>query len=200
MVYMKTSWIYWVALALFTVLIGSISKCSGLLKENARLEDNIGVLYSDVEHYKVNDSLNAAGINRLYMNKSELERYNADLVQQIEDLNIKLKRVQSVSRTAVSSDYKIETIIKDSVIYVDNRIVDTLRCVDFKDNYITFSGCENNGLATYNIHSVDTLIQVIHRIPKKFLWFKFGCKAIRQEVVSRNPHSQIVYTEYIEVK
>jgi hypothetical protein len=148
----------------------------------------------------VNDSLNAAGINRLYMSKLELERYNSDLAQQIEDLNIKLKRVQSVSRTAISSDYRVETVIKDSLVYVDNHITDTLRCVDYSDNYITFAGCEKDGLAKYNIHSVDTLVQIIHRVPKKFLWFKFGCKAVRQEIVSKNPHTNIIYTEYIELK
>lgn len=171
---MKTSWIYWVALALFTALLGSLDKCSSLIKENERLEDNIGVLYSDIEHYRANDSLNAAGINRLYMTKSELERYNEDLARQIEDLNVKLKRVQSVSVTATSSDYRIETVIKDSIIYIDSHIVDTLRCVDYKDSYITFKGCEDNGLALYNIRSTDTLVQVIHRIPKRFLWFRFG--------------------------
>ena len=50
------------------------------------------------------------------------------------------------------------------------------------------------------IESVDTLQQVVHRIPKKFLFIKWGTKAIRQEVVSSNPHSKIVYTEYIELK
>ncbi|MDR1197506.1 MAG: hypothetical protein LBK94_00640 [Prevotellaceae bacterium] len=200
---MKTSWIYWVALALFTALLGSVSKCGGLLKENARLEDNIEVLYSDIKLYKVNESLNAAGINRLYMTKSELERYNADLSQQIKDLNIKLKRVQSVSQTATETQYEIRTLIRDSIIYrvADSATVrDTLQCIDYRDAWLSVEGCENNGLATYNIRSVDTLIQVIHRIPKWFLVFRFGTKAIRQEIMSKNPHSRIVYTEYIEVK
>jgi hypothetical protein len=200
---MKTSWIYWVALALFTALLGSVSKCGGLLKENARLEDNIEVLYSDINHYKVNDSLNAAGISRLYMTKSELERYNADLSQQIKDLNIKLKRVQSVSQTATETQYEIHTLIRDSIVYrvADSVTVrDTLRCIDYRDVWLSVEGCENKGLATYNIRSVDTLIQVVHRIPKRFLFFRFGTKAIRQEITSKNPHSSIVYTEYIEVK
>ena len=48
--------------------------------------------------------------------------------------------------------------------------------------------------------SVDTLHQVIHRVPRKFLFFRFGTKGIRQEVWSSNPHTRLVYSEYIELK
>jgi hypothetical protein len=192
--------IYYIALALFTVLIGSISKCSCKQKENERLSDNIAVLFEKIEHYKVNDSLNAAGINRLLLTKSELEKYNADLTQTVKDLNIKLKRVQSLSTTATVTNYEIKTIFKDSIIYKENNVIDTIQCVNYNDNYLSFAGCNLNNTATFKIKSRDTLIQVVHRIPKRFLFFRFGCKAIRQEILSKNPHSEIVFTEYIELK
>ncbi len=50
------------------------------------------------------------------------------------------------------------------------------------------------------VQSVDTLIQVVHRVTRQFWFIKWGTKAIRQDIVSKNPHSQIVYTEYIELK
>ena len=43
----------------------------------------------------------------------------------------------------------------------------------------------------------DTLRQIIHRVPRRFLFLRFGTKAVRQEIVSSNPHSRIVYTEYV---
>ena len=49
-------------------------------------------------------------------------------------------------------------------------------------------------------HSIDTLHQIVHRVPRKFLFFRFGTKAIRQEIVSSNPHTKIVYSEYIELR
>ncbi|WP_353739197.1 DUF6549 family protein, partial [Muribaculum intestinale] len=51
-----------------------------------------------------------------------------------------------------------------------------------------------------DVVSCDTIKQIIHRVPKKFWFIKWGCKAIRQEVVSTNPHTKITYTEYIELK
>lgn len=49
-------------------------------------------------------------------------------------------------------------------------------------------------------HSIDTLHQIVHRVPRKFLFFRFGTKAIRQEIVSSNPYTKIVYSEYIELR
>ena len=50
------------------------------------------------------------------------------------------------------------------------------------------------------LRSVDTLFQVVHRVPRQFLCFRFGTKAIRQEIVSSNPHTELVYSEYVELK
>ena len=38
------------------------------------------------------------------------------------------------------------------------------------------------------------------KISQLWLFFRWGTKAIRQEVVSSNPHTKIVYSEYIELK
>ena len=51
----------------------------------------------------------------------------------------------------------------------------------------------------YAVRTVDTLHQVIHRVPRKFLFIPYGTKAIRQEVWSSNPNTELVYTEYIEL-
>lgn len=47
---------------------------------------------------------------------------------------------------------------------------------------------------------VDTLDQAVHRVPHRFWFIKWGTKAIRQDIVCRNPYSQITYSEYIELK
>lgn len=37
------------------------------------------------------------------------------------------------------------------------------------------------------------------RVSQRFLFIRWGTKAIRQEVVSSNPHTRIVYTDYIKL-
>lgn len=203
---MKAS--YWIILALSSFCIMLIMAGRVLIKENNRLADNIETLNSDIHIYKVSDSLNAAGIDRLLLTQSELKKYNSELTQTVEDLNIKLKRVQSISRTATETVYNIETVVRDSLVYrqVDSTrtvAVDTLRCINYSSKWVDLSGCYWDNDAEkiqLKIISRDTLYQVVHRVPKKFLFFRFGCKAIRQEILSKNPNSHIVYSKYIEIK
>ena len=42
------------------------------------------------------------------------------------------------------------------------------------------------------------LRQVVHRIPRRFLFIRWGTKALRQEIVSSNPHTRIVYSDYVK--
>ena len=48
------------------------------------------------------------------------------------------------------------------------------------------------------VQSIDTIIQIVHRVPRKFLFIRYGTKGIRQEIVSANPHTHIVSARYIE--
>ena len=50
------------------------------------------------------------------------------------------------------------------------------------------------------VASTDTLHQIVHRIPRRFLFIRWGTKALRQEIVSSNPHTRIVHTEYVKIE
>jgi hypothetical protein len=103
-------------IVLSVVGVGSMYIIGHLRTENSRLSGNQNALLSDIRFYQTKDSLSAASVERLQFTKSELERYNSDLVQTVEDLNIKVKRLQSVSQTATKTVYKVETVFKDSLI------------------------------------------------------------------------------------
>ena len=169
-------------------------------REKQRLANNQEALLTDVETYKTEAGKNAASVLRLELSKSELEKYNKDLTQTVSDLKIKISRIQSASTTATSTDYSITTPVRDSIVYRDRLIPDTLKRITYNDTWLDLDGTIQKGIFSGNIQSRDTLVQIIHRIPKKFLFFKWGTKAIRQEVTTKNPHSKIVYTQYIELK
>lgn len=168
--------------------------------EKKRLANNQEALLTDVETYKTEAGKNAASVLRLELSKSELEKYNKDLTQTVSDLKIKISRIQSASTTATSTDYSITTPVRDSIVYRDRLILDTLKRITYNDAWLNVDGTIQKGIFSGNIQSRDTLVQVIHRIPKRFLFFKWGTKAIMQEVTTKNPHSKIVYTQYIELK
>ena len=158
-------------------------------KERNRLDSNQAALLSDVEHYKTEAGKNAASVLRLELTKNELEKKNKDLTKTVDDLNIKLKRIQAATTTATKTEIEIKTKVRD-----------TLLNFRWRDSWIDLRGTIDKGVLSAKIESADTLHHIIHKIPKKFLFFRFGVKAIKMDVVNSNPHNKITYTEYIELK
>ena len=171
----------------------------GYKSEAERLAINQRSLLEQADYYRTRDSLSAASVEALRLKSSELERYRADLVAEVAALNIKVSRLQSVSQTATATTVEIREVVRDSIVYVAGS-VDTLRCIEFADPHVTFTGCEYGGRFSGTVELRDTLVQAVHRVPKRWWFFRWGTKAIRQEIVSKNPHTRIVYSEYIEVK
>lgn len=66
------------------------------------------------------------------------------------------------------------------------------------DAWISVEGVVTADSIACRVESVDTLRQIVHRVPRRFLFIRWGTKAIRQQIVSSNPHTRIVYTEYVK--
>lgn len=76
----------------------------------------------------------------------------------------------------------------------------TVRPFRWHDAWMTVEGIVTADSAFCRIASIDTLRQIVHRIPRRFLFIRWGTKALRQEIVSSNPHTRIVYTEYVKLE
>lgn len=191
-----------IAVAILLLAFGiAVNRCSSIREDRNRLSNNQRSLLEQVSFYKTKDSLNAASIERLTLTANELKAYFPRLTETVKSLDIKVKRLQSVAQTATQASYPVVTPVVDSIIIrdtVEKPVV--LKCIEFDNRYLRISGCEEGGLFKGNIRTVDTLVQVVHRVPRKFLFFKWGTKAIRQEVLSKNPYTSIVYSEYVELK
>lgn len=186
-------------LVLVVVCLSLIKVVQGLHEEKDRLTINNESLMESVNLYKSNSGKYAASVISLTLTKSELEKNRDELAETIKDLNIKIKRLQSASSTSTNTQVKVQTIIKDSIVY-RNGLQDTLQSFSWEDSWTKIHGEIKSKDVNMYINSVDTLKQIVHRVPKKFLFFRFGTKAIRQEIISSNPHTKIVYSEYIELK
>lgn len=180
-----------------SVLVLSFS-LNNAKEERKRLTNNQESLLSDIQYYKTESGKNAASVQKLELTKSELEKHCIDLTQTVEDLGIKVKRLQSVANTITKTEVEIQTVVRDSIVYRDRPV--NLKIINWKDPWISLDGVLDGKNFSAKIESMDTLSHVAHRVPKKFLFFRFGTKAVRLEVVNKNPHSQIIYTEYIELK
>lgn len=199
--------------ACMVALAISMKSCNKIKTDRNRLSDNQRSLFEQAEFYRTKDSLSAASVERLTLSRDEMERHCEQLVETCKDLNVKVRRLQSVSQTAMQSDYHIQIDIttkanRDSTFrsasekVMSEALSETseVRKVVYNTPYINLSGVIDGDRFSADITTYDTLVQVVHRVPRKFLFIRYGTKAVRQEVTSKNPHSKITYTEYIELK
>lgn len=167
--------------------------------EAQRYYNNTRVLLERCDQYELENGQQVASVGALELDKRMFEERCKDLTAQVEALGLKLKNVQAASKAATTSKIEIQTIVRDTII-INADAIDTIKVIEWRDPWMEVSGYINNQVADLSITSRDTIYQVIHKIPKRFLFFRWGCKEIRQTMTSTNPHTQIVYTEYIAIK
>lgn len=188
-----------IVLAVIVAALGGV--INSLRNEKNRLAGNQEALMEDIRFYQDEAGRQAASVQSLELTKAELEAHNEEMVQVIRDLNVKLRRVEAAAKAATETKIEVQTVIKDSVVVRDSFRLERLPAIKWQDPWVKVEGLINrDSTVSLSIHSVDTLYQVVHRVPNEWWFFKWGTKAIRQEITSSNPHTKIVYSEYIELK
>lgn len=178
--------------------------------ENRRLTQNQEALSSDLAHYRTRAGEEAAAAQVLRLRCAEFERLRSRDAKEIRRLGIRLRRLEATARTATASALDIRTPLRDSLVVrrdssgplcssVRPRL-DTLRTFRWSDPWTSVEGVVRRDSVLCRIRSVDTLRQIVHRIPRRFLFIRWGTRALRQEIVSSNPHTRIVYAEYIRLE
>lgn len=169
-----------------------------LSKENDRLQSNNDALMEGVALYMDAADHSAASVQLLELEKEDLEKNYQDVCQRAKDLGLQVKRLQAASKTETQTEIPIQTVVKDSIIYI-NGVLDSLKRIEWRDPWVSVDGTLRKDSLDLNVSSVDTIYQFIHRVPHKFWFIKWGCKAIRQEITTSNPHTSITYTEYLDI-
>ena len=167
--------------------------------ENVRLGENQRALLEDITFYKTRAGASAASVEKLTLTKQEFENKCADLTRLCNELNIKLKRLQSTSTTSIENKTEFTAPLRDTIIIRD-AVPAYARKFLWRDTWTKVEGIIEDHTVNCKVHSRDTIDQIVYRVPRKFLFFRWGTKAIRQEIVTRNKNSKIIYTEYIELK
>ena len=172
-------------------------------KDRDRLSGNMTALMSDLESFKTKSGKDAVKIAQLEVTKGELEKLCADQVNTIKDLNIKLKRVESMNTTATQTTTGGMAQLVDTIFMerVDTVIINhPVKYFEWRDSWNTINGYIDGKNVTCNYQGCDTLNIVVSRVPKKFLFFRFGTKYIEATVVNSNPSTKITYTRQLKVK
>lgn len=189
----------WGAAALLVALVVSLIWVARLLEENRRLSNNQHALLQSVTLYRTEAGASAARVEALELEVAEFREFRARDAEEIRSLGVRLRRAESYAVTASESRYEATVALRDTIILRDT-IRDTVRLFTDGDAWSNVAGAIRGDSLSYSLISVDTLRQVVHRVPRRFLFFRYGTKGIRQEIWSSNPHTELVYTEYVELR
>ena len=162
---------------------------------NERHKSNSEALMQSVEHYRTAANEAAASVQILRLRCGEFEELRAADAEKIRQMGLKIRRLESAAKSVVQTKVEVVAPVRDTVIVRDTvHTTDTLRLFRWQDSWVTIDGVIDNDSVTCSLRSVDTLRQVVYRVPRRFWFIKFGTKAIRQHITSSNPHTDIVYT------
>ncbi len=192
-------------LLLYAVIVTALFFCVWRNQrfEIQRLTQNQQALSAETIRYRNLLDEEVVSTQALRLRCAEFEHLRAVDAQRIRSLGIKLRRMESMATTASVSSIDIRTPIRDTVVVRirDTLLVrDTVRLFRWADRWVTVEGLLTADSVSCHVTSIDTLRQIVHRIPRRFLFFRWGTKAIRQEIVSTNPHTRIIYADCIKIE
>lgn len=171
--------------------------------ETGRLTQNQYALASEITLYRTRAGQEAASAEALRLRCREYEKLRAADAAEIRRLGIRLRRVEAAGKTVTTIAVAATAPLRDTVVIRIRDsvpVIDTLRTFRWRDAWVSIEGTLLADSIRCRIRSTDTLRQVVHRIPRRFLFIRWGTKALRQEIVSTNPHTRIVYSEYVRIE
>ena len=175
-----------------------------LKSENKILQTNVSTLIEGAEQYTTKDSLQVATIANLELSISEYRRYKAEDERLIESLKIDNKRLKGVINTQTEAYYQQTTLLRDSVkmlLSPDSiEIPVSIKTASFADQWHSLNVTIQGDSLNYKLKTKESLLVTNHIVPKRFLFFKYGCREVRTEVVSRNPYVKDIQVESITIR
>ena len=180
---------------LLLVLGGWLENYCSMSREQRRLERNLDLLDDSIFYYRNSLEEEVASVGVLQLRCAEFERLRAADHEVIRDLGVRLRRAEAMARQVAKTEVEVAVPLRDTVI-----LYDTVRFFRWHDAWVEVEGELYRDSLHCRVESVDTLLQVVHRVPRKFLFIRWGTKAIRQEILSKNPHTKILYSEYLTLE
>lgn len=190
-------------------LVVAFKECHDLRGEAERIKENQDVLLHNgkVEIGRTQSGRPRASVSAITLKTSDLKR-NPDSLLAVnrKELKIKNSRIMAAATTSTTTQVDVKAAIQAvphdtcSRLSGSYRPPDVSQTVSWSDPWITLRGEIEGDSMQMHIESRDTLQMIVHRVPKKFLFFRYGTKGVRMEVVGQNPHSQLSYPKIIMFK
>lgn len=190
-------------------LVMALKECYELMGESERTRENQDVLLHNgrVEIGRTQSGRPRASVQAITLKTSDL-KCNPDSLLAVnkKELKIKNSRIMAAATTSTTTQVDVKAAIRPVPHDTCSRILSgsyrppDVSQVSWSDPWITLRGEIEGDSMQVHIESRDTIQMIVHRVPKKFLFFRYGTKGVRMEVVGQNPHSRLSYPRIIMFK
>lgn len=173
-----------------------------LTNERDRYKGNTEALMTDVERFRVSDSLSAARVEALELTVKEFERFRANDAAIIAELRQRNRDLASVNTTQAQTIIEMSSIPRDTVIIRDSIPI-RAKAVHAGDAWYDFDGLLTEDEFTGRLQNRDSLILAETVKYHRFLGFLWKTKRVDERqatVVSRNPHTEILGVEHVVIE
>ena len=191
-----------VAIVAALAVIWADRKIERLTAERDRYAGNTAALLSDIERYRVRDSLNAARVQSLELTVKEFERFRADDAALIKELKQRNRDLAAVNKTQSQTIIDLRAVPRDTVVVRDSVRVPAV-AVHCGDAWFDFDGLLTEKEFTGTLANRDSLVIAESVKYKRFLGFLWKTHKVENrqlDVVSKNPHTELMGVEYVVIE
>ena len=189
------------ALAVTCILSGR--KIERLTAERDRHAGNAAALLFDVERYRVRDSLSAARAQSLELTVKEYERFRAEDASLIKELKQRNRDLAAVNKTQSQTIIDLRAVARDTVVLVRDSIITPAVAVHCGDAWFDFDGILTGDQFTGKLANRDSLLLAETVKYRRFLGFLWKTRKVEDrqlDVVSKNPHTEIMGIEHVVIE
>ncbi len=171
----------------------------GLRAERDRYKGNTEALLTEVQTYRVRDSLSAARVESLTLSLDEYKRFRSEDAKLIKQLTNRNRNLSSINQMQAQAIFELCAAPKDTVVLIDSVMVDAV-AVHCGDAWYDFDGILTPDRFNGTLRNRDSLVVAESVRYKRFLGFLWKTKQVkdrRVDVLSKNPHTKIMGVEHI---
>ena len=191
-----------VVIAAAIAVIWVDKKIDRLTAQRDKYRNNTETLLSDVETYRVLDSLHAARVQSLELTVKEFERFRAADAALIKQLKARNRDLTAVNKTQSQTIIELQAAPRDTFIVRDSIPIPAV-AVHCGDAWFDFTGLLTATEFTGTLANRDSLVIAESVKYKRFLGFLWKTHKVENrqlDVVSKNPHTEIIGIEHIVIE
>lgn len=196
-------WLVVVCIGLLVALGFSLNNLKKVKAESSKYKSNTETLLSEVERYKIQDSLSAARVSSLEFTMKEFERFRAEDAALISELKRKNRDLSDISKAQSETIIALRAVPKDTVIITRDSIVTPAVSVHCGDVWFDFEGYLTDKEFSGTLINRDSLVLAETVKYRRFLGFLWKTRRVDErtlQAVSKNPHTTILNLEHILIE